>query len=230
MGRGTELHLYEEILLIALRREKGTSASGMVAFALGGALLADLSLAGRIAIEPGKKHLVDVTGREPVGDPLLDEALEKIASAKRRASAQRWVMRLAQLKHLTRRAAVQLCRRGILREDEDKVLLFFTRRIYPESDPRAEREIVERLQRAVFTETPDLDRRTVLLISLAHAVDLLKRVLDRKRLKKRKARIRAIVNGEVAGGAARDAVAQATAAAMVAVMAGVTAASNAARH
>jgi len=38
----------------------------------------------------------------------------------------------AELKNLKHRIATQLCKRGILQAAEDKVFLFFTRKIYPE--------------------------------------------------------------------------------------------------
>ena len=55
MVANDELHLYEEIMLLALRDEEGTVASGtMYNYAVGGALLAELLLEQRLRIEePG---------------------------------------------------------------------------------------------------------------------------------------------------------------------------------
>jgi hypothetical protein len=39
--------------------------------------------------------------------------------------------------------------RGVLREEVDRVLWLFRRRIYPEVDPGPERELLQRLRRAV---------------------------------------------------------------------------------
>jgi Golgi phosphoprotein 3 len=213
------LFLHEEILLLALRDVEGTIASGgtMYQYSIGAALLAELLLSRRIEVEQsGKKKLVNLVSPSPLGEPLIDECLKKVGSAKRRAVLQTWVSRFAGVKNLKHRVARQLCRRGILRADEDKVLLLFTRKIYPEINPGPERELIERLRRAIFTDTRDIDPRTVVLLSLANSTGLLKIVFDKKKLKDRKARIKQIVNGEITGKAATEAIQAMQAAVMVA--------------
>jgi len=150
---------------------------------------------------------VNVQGDEPVGDPLIDECLAKMERAKRRASLGTWVSRLAGTKKLRQKVARQLCNRGILRADEKSILFIFSQKVYPEVDPAPEREIVERLRSAIFGDNDDLDARTVVLVSLATASDLLRSVFGRKELRSRKARIERIVNGEAAGRATREVIA-----------------------
>ncbi len=212
------LFLHEEILLLALRDEEGTIASGtMYQYAIGAALLAELLLSKRIEVEQsGKRKLVNLVSPSPLGEPLIDECLEKVSSAKRRAVLQTWVSRFAGVKNLKHRVAQQLCRRGILRADEDKVLLIFTRKIYPEVNPEPEKELIERLRHAIFTDTRDIDPRTVVLLSLANSTGILKVVFDKKKLKGRKARIKQIVDGEITGKAATEAIQAMQAAVMVA--------------
>ena len=96
--------------------------------------------------------------------------------------------------------------------------MIFTRKIYPEVDPAPEQELMKRLRRAVFTDAREVDPRTVVLVSLAHAADLLKIVFDKKELRGRKARIEKVVNGEVTGKAAKAAIEAMQAAMMVAVV------------
>lgn len=214
------LFLHEEILLLALRDEEGTIASGtMYQYAIGAALLAELLLSKRIEVEQsGKRKLVNLISQSPLGEPLIDECLEKVGNAKRRAVLQTWVSRFASVKNLKHRVARQLCRRGILRADEDKVLLIFTRKIYPEVNPGPERELIERLRHAIFTDTRDIDPHTVVLLSLADSTGLLKIVFDKKKLKGRKTRIKQIVDGEITGKAATEAIQAMQAAVMVAVI------------
>ena len=97
-------------------------------------------------------------------------------------------------------------------------MLVFTRRIYPETDPRPEQEIVERLRGAIFTDIRDVDPRTVVLVSLADSAGILKVVFDKKELKARKHRIEQVVNGELMGRAAKDAIQAVQAAVMVATI------------
>ena len=207
MPAQTDLFLHEELMLLALRDEEGTIAAGsMYHYAIGGAVLAELLLHKRVEVEEPKKRLVNLISADPLGDPLIDECLDRINSAKRRESAQTWVSRFAGIKNLKHRVAEQLCRRGILRPEESKVLLAFSRRTYPEANPQPERELIERLRRAIFTDTEDLDPRTVVLVSLANGTGMLESVFDRKELKSRKGRIEEMISGEMAGEAAKAAV------------------------
>ena len=217
MGAQNTLYLHEEVMLLALRDEEGTIAPGtMYQYAIGGAILAELLLAGRISVEQSKKKLVNIATPRAFGEALIDECFERISSAKRRASLQSWVSRFAGVKNLKHRVAEQLCRRGILRVEEDKVLLLFTRKIYPEINPEPERQLIGRLRRAIFTDAGDVEPRTVVLVSLADSAGLLKVVFDKKKLRGRKKRIEQIINGEVTGKAAKEAIQAMQAAVMVA--------------
>ena len=212
-----DLYLHEEIMLLALRDKEGTIAPGtMYQYAIGGAILAELLLSKRIGVDESKKKLVNMVDANPLGEPLIDECLEKISGAKRRASLQTWVSRFAGVKNLKHRVAEGLCRKGILRADADKVLLIFTRKIYPEINPEPEKKLIERLRRAVFTDTINIDPRTVVLVSLASSAHILPAVFDKKKLKARKKRIEQIINGEVTGKAAKEAIEAMQAAVMVA--------------
>jgi hypothetical protein len=214
------LTLHEEVLLLALRDKEGTIATGTnYRFAIGGAVLAELLMENRIGIETvKKKKFVKITDPKSTGNELLDECIERIKNSKRRQTLQSWVSRFANIKNLKNRVAGQLCDRGILRADEDKVLLIFTRRIYPERNPVPEKKLIERLRRAIFAGGKQLDPRTVVLISLAKSADLLRVVFEKRRLKERKERIEQIVNGEMTGKAAKEAIEAMHAAVMVAVI------------
>ncbi len=208
-GDSRTCYLYEELMLLALRDKQGTMYSGVnFEFAFGAAVLAELLLANRISVEETKKKLVNLVSAEPLGDPLIDECLAKVQTAKRRASLRTWVSRFTRVKQIKRRVAERLCQRGILRTDEDKVLLVFTRKTYPELAPKIERELVARLKKAIFGASRDLDPHTAVLISLAHHTGVLKKVFDKKRLKERKDRIKTITSGELAGKAAQEAIAE----------------------
>jgi hypothetical protein len=232
MYQSERLDLHHELLLLTLKDEEGVPEFGSnYTFGLGGAMLAELLLRERIEVEEDRRRkflkLLDPT---PVGDPALDAALLKMAAAKRRATLQTWVSRLAtqNLKHVV---AGELCRRHVLRADEDKVLLIFTRKIYPELDPRPEREIVQRLRDAIYRDGSDVDPRTAILVSIANAANVLKNVFPKRELKQRKARIRKISEGEATGAATRQAVQAAqTAAAMAAIMPALIAASTTTTH
>jgi hypothetical protein len=215
-----DLKLHEELLLLALRDEQGTveARAGSHRYALAGAILAELLLAERLQIDDGKKKLVSVRSAKPLGDEVLDEVLGKIADSKPR-KAQDWVGRLCMLKRLRHRIAEGLCRRGVLKDSEDTVLLFFSRKVYPTIDPRPEHALRDRMHAAIFGERRDLDARTAIVVALAHATGMLGIHLDRRKLKERKARIESIANGELVSAATREAIEAAQQAVMAAVIA-----------
>lgn len=204
------LRLHEEVMLLSLRGKKGTIEMGAWYHqAVGGAVLAELALDGRVRFAPrGRKSLVKVVSQERVGDMLVDEWLGRIAADEKTRQVGHWVAKIAGTKDLKGRIARGLARRGVVRVDEDKVLLLFTREVYPELDPEPERELRERLRAAVLEERGEVDPRTSVLLSLMKGTGLLELVFDKRERKAKKARIEAIVNGEACGKAARDLVAQ----------------------
>lgn len=226
MKHRTDLYPHEQLMLLALRDDKGTleSKASMHSYALGGALLAELGIQERISIDDTKKAMVDVVDRRPLGEPVLDDCLERVVTAKRRARASAWVQRFANLKRLRHRVAAGLCRQGILRDDEDTVLLVFTRKVYPTIDPRPERELLEKLRGAVLGDAPTIAPEVALVVAVAHASGLLAAHFDKDSLKRRKHRLEAIADGDLAGAATKQAVRAAQQAAMAAVSAATTAA------
>lgn len=213
------LHLHEETLLLALRNDRGTVAGGvMYQQAVGGAILADLILHGRIrVVTEGRSTYAVVQDRSPMGDAVLDECLRRVDTASRRGKLRTWVQRFAGMRQLKHRVAAGLVDKGVLREDAATVLLLFTRRIYPELDPTRERQIVERLQTAIFSDRAVADPRTATLVAIAHHAGLLKANLDRARLRARRDRIRSIIAGDAIGKATKQAIDAAHAAVVAAI-------------
>ena len=215
-----ELHLYEEIMLLSLRDKEGTIHFGVhYPFALAGAIVAELLLKGKIAVETDRRrNFIAVVDGSPLGDPILDEILSKMGSARRRQQVQPWVRRIANMPGLKHRAAAGLVRKRILKMEEDKVLLIFRRKLYPEIDPRPEQRIVDRIHKAVFTDQRDIDPHTLVLIAISDSTGLLRSNFDRKKLRERKRRIKNIVSGSLVGKATREAVEAMQAAVMVAAI------------
>lgn len=221
-----DLYLHEEIVLLALNDRKGTFYMRNYLPAISGALFAELLLSDRIQIE-GKRKLVNLLSREAFGDPLIDEILEKIAGAKRRAALQTWIQRISTTSKLAHRAAQGLCRRNILREDEHQVLLLFKQKRYPEIDHGAEQRLIWKLHEAIFGISMEIEPRVVVLLALANAADLLNISFDRKELKEKRKRIKSIVNGDLIGEATKEAVEAVQAAIVAATMVPIIAATAA---
>lgn len=229
MKPGTDLGVHEALILLVLRDDEGTVEAGeMYVYALGGAIMAELLLRERIRVdkrkprEPGiinwfshaftEKNLIDVASDEPTGDGVLDGCLERIAGSKRRASLQTWVSRFASTRELRHDIARDLCARDVLREDEGKVLWFFSRRVYPEVDPGPERKLLDEMREAIFGEAPVIQPRTAILVSLCESAGLLGGIFGKKEIKGRKTRIVQITSGNLLGEATKGAIEAAQAA------------------
>jgi hypothetical protein len=214
------LSLHEQVALLALRNDRGTVPGNvMYAQAAGAALLAELLLRNRLRSVDNPRgaeapRLVEVADSSSSGDELLDECLRKVCDAKRRSSLTTWVQTFARLKRLHARIAARLVQKGVLKAEEIRFLGLFKQQVYPEFDPRWEREIVARLGRAIDSDVPLDDGRTAVLLAIAHPAGLLVNHFDKPKLKARKARIEAIGRGEAVGQATSEAI-QATQVAMV---------------
>jgi hypothetical protein len=199
------MHLYEELMLLSLRDNEGTIETGAWYHqAVAGAILAELLLQKRIYVGEHKDAVVELLDYTPVGDPLMDECLEQVRDEEKPRSLAKWLSRFSNIHDLKHRVAAGLVQRGILRADEDKVLLIFTRKIYPEIDHVPERELIDRLRSAVFEDAPVLDPRTIVLVALAHRTGLLAVTFGRKELKPRKERLDRIASGELIGKVAKE--------------------------
>jgi hypothetical protein len=105
-----------------------------------------------------------------------------------------------------------LCLRGILRKDDRRVLLVFSRRAYPTVNPGPERELVARMRRAIFDEAGLADPRTAIAVSLASNADLLRQLFDKKELKAKKRKIEELTRSSEVSRATKEAIEAARAA------------------
>ena len=83
------------------------------------------------------------------------------------------------------RTATGLCWRGILRPDDVRSWLFFTRRVYGIVDPEPRRRLLERLGECVFGDAAPPDTETGILVALADAGGILRIHFTGKRLRDR---------------------------------------------
>lgn len=214
------LRLYEEILLLELNDDKGTTPiDSYLKTEMAGAILAELVMIGAVTIDDDKKKRVHrVPGAKRLDDPILHEAHTLVKEASKAKTAQHWIQKFAGFKHLKNRVARQLVKKGVLKERTDKVLFLFTRTIYPESNPGPEKELRSRLDRAIFTDTDEVTAETIVILALVHATGLIKKLFDKKALKPRKQRIKDLTSGHLVGKATREAVEAVQAAIMVATI------------
>ena len=221
------IRLYQAVMLLALSEERGTMNGAYVEYATAAALLSELLMHERIAIETDNKNKVLVMDDSSTDDALLDEALDQIKAAKRQRKLQDWVQKLGQLKDLKHKVAQSLVDAHIVAAEKEKVLWLFERRVYPELNPEPEQQIREAMRSAVMSDD-EVEPRVAILVALANSAKLLPQVFTKQELKQRKKRIEQLEKGEMVSAAAKQAVAAIEAAVMVAaIMPAITAASTA---
>ncbi|GLX02208.1 hypothetical protein Misp02_62940 [Microtetraspora sp. NBRC 16547] len=205
----------EEVLLLAYREDTGKPQIGSVELdaAVAGAILAELAVNGRIDLDGKKVVAKDAT---PLGDEELDAALARIAGDARERKPEWWVGKLDSRK-LRGRLLSRLAGRGVLSEEQTRILGIFPSTRYPELDPAPEREIRQRVESVLGGADPD--ERTAVLIAVLHAAKLDRKAFPdapRKRFKE-------IAEGEWAGAAVKKTIASIHAAVMTVTIAAATA-------
>ncbi len=156
--------LVEDTLLLLFQPDSGTIAGENILFyVLGGAVLADLALAGRVEVERGLSTRVRAAGAGEAPDPLLQPALSSLSE-----KAQDIQTVLAGSGPLLRGPVLdRVVARGDLQRTEGKVLRFFpTTKITLASDRRAS---LIRNVRAALVDGEEPSARTAASIALLSA-------------------------------------------------------------
>jgi Golgi phosphoprotein 3 len=188
-----QLTLADEIVVLMLRDDTGTmkpACAGYANIAIAGGVLMELALLGRIDTDLTSLFIVD---RKPVGDALLDRALEQISAEPDKRPSTWWIERLGlHGDDLLRTVLARLVEAGILRVEDRQFLWMFSRRAYPKNTGREEREAKARLLSIVFNDSVP-DPRDTLLLSLADSSGVLSELLSPDELRKASSRIARVV-------------------------------------
>ncbi len=200
------LTMPEEILLLMLDDETGRlqeRAAPSGDFAIAGAVLAELALAGRIDTDPTRLY---VTNPAPTGDALQDRALAQIAAATDTQDSRHWIETLAADADEYREALfARLVSKGILKRVEGRFLWVFPERRYPVISDKEEREVKARIMGVLFNdEIPD--PRDSMLIGLCRAGGLFTLLLSSTELDRVQPRIDAVADLEELNRSLADAI------------------------
>ncbi len=184
-----KLSMPEELLLLMLDDETGRlqeRAAPSGDYALAGAVLAELALAGRIDSDPNRLWVTNTT---PTGDALLDGVLAQIAASKEQMDSKHWIETLGADADSYRETLFQrLVAKGVLRQEEGRFLWVFPERRYPAVSGKEEREVKARIFAVLFNdEIPE--PRDALLIGLCRAAGLFSLFLAPHELDRVQARI-----------------------------------------
>jgi hypothetical protein len=191
--------LLEELALLSHESANGR-ASTYLDLGLGGAVLYELALAGRIGLDGKKVRVLDPT---PTGDPLLDSRLAAIAADKPR-SPHAVVARTAKGLLTTVRDA--LVASGALRHERTTSLRIFTVNRYWSNARNATADARTRLTSAARNGRA-FDDRTQALLSLVAAVRLEKAIFPDRQTRPSRKEIKAFAEAHWVGAATRRAIA-----------------------
>ncbi len=183
------LSFAEEIFLLALDDEAGTlrPISGLaLGEALVGAVLMDLALMNRIDTDPKILRVVDGA---PTGDAFLDAFLHKMQQAAGPHPISHWLAVLSgQAGRIQESVLSHLIGKGILKQENRKILWVFEVRRYPMINNREYKEVKSRLRELILSD--DLpDPRDAVLISLVNACRLFDVIFTAQELEKVRPRI-----------------------------------------
>ncbi|MEU6481276.1 GPP34 family phosphoprotein [Streptomyces sp. NPDC047017] len=160
----------EQILLLSLDDTTGQARQQPQAeYVTAAAALLELERAGRIRAEGDRLTVVDAT---PLDDPALDPVLARLAAGDtggtrdgQRDEIQKWIFALRREAFTAARQA--LLDKGVLREEQRRVLGLFRTSRYPEADGSVEAEL-RRVLAEVLVEGREPDARTAGLVVLLH--------------------------------------------------------------
>jgi hypothetical protein len=163
----------EEIFLLSLDDSRGVVKpipAFALDYALGASLLMELALCNRIDTD---LTTLKVTSTEPTGNPLLDDTLRKLQEKPEPQLTSFWLKQLTQRnEQLVERVLDQLIRKGILKQENRRILWVFEVHRYSLLNDCDVKEVRTRLRELILSdEIPD--PRDVMLISLGKACRLL---------------------------------------------------------
>jgi len=165
--------LPEEIVLLTLDDESGDALgrTGMAAgLALAGAVLMELSLAGRV---DNDGHRLILHSGTPTGEPVLDDSLRLLALET--PADSRGALMLLLREAASRRATVldSLVAAGLLRRERGGFLRLYAER-YPKIPGRAETDEVRARLRALVAGDDIPEPRDALLLGLVRSAGLIR--------------------------------------------------------
>ena len=167
---------------------------------MAGAIIADLTLEGRIDADLDSLHLIDAT---QTGDPMLDPTLEEISSEEDTFSTQYWIEKnTARSEEIVTMTLDRLSAKGIL-EFHSGGFWSLSRSVsrgktYPLADGTSQKEVRTRIL-SVILEDDIPDPRDVILICLMHTCNGFKLLLSMEDYQEKLERIEMLASMDLVG-------------------------------
>ena len=200
-----KLTVAEEIYLLALDESQGVTKrhipTSALDYALASALLMELALCDRVDTELTDDNLtiLKVTSAEPTGDTLLDDTLRELQQEPEPKLTSFWLERLTNWRgHIGELVLERLIRKGILKQENKRILWVLEVKRYPLMDDREVKEVRTRLRELILGDDIP-DAHDVVLISLGNACRLMDDLFTPKEYSLVEARIDALARLDLIG-------------------------------
>jgi Golgi phosphoprotein 3 len=194
----------EELLLLAHDEKSGNFANIqdlLMNTALAGAVLMDLAILNRLDTDVSNLVILD---RSVTGEKLLDYSLNELAALPNQTSTIDALDLLRKRgSSIEQMAIARLIERGILRQHEGRILWVFETRRYPLIDGKELQEVKRRIADLLLSDDIP-DPRDIVIIALAQACGLLRRVFSESELRSAQKRIDQIAKLDLIGQAMTD--------------------------
>ena len=190
------LTMLEEVVLLAVDEKTGGLRSTRefgTAYALVGAVLFDLALAGKIDTDT---EVIQIIDGKPTGNTTLDRVLVEMSRRRDLNTVQDWIEHIYHRKaDLEGEALASLIQQGILCHEKSKRMWVVDVERFPIVSNRHQQHVKVRLADAIRTDGIP-DTRDIMLVSIAEPCGLLGYVLDEAELNRRRERIQTLCNLE----------------------------------
>ncbi len=186
------LSLHEELLLIALKDEKGTilfTSATVLPFALLGAVLEELFLANKIDYDGSKILIID---KSSTGNKFFDKILNILPDAGDDIKLKKALLKLnKKVKDIKLKTIKHLVNKGVLREENSKVLGLFSKKTFPTLNTQPEKELRQKIRDNILKEESPEERLSA-LFGLIQISQLLEDVFNQDEIPQAKKRLKDI--------------------------------------
>jgi len=166
--------LFEELLILSIHEAKGTffgSTEDQLKPGLGGAILAELALMGRI--QTSNNHRLQLIDDSQTEDAVLNETLAALKESEKDRKFGYWINALSHRTEKFRRCIVEsLIKKGVVTLDEDRLFWVIPSPVQAETKASAKYLRIRQLRDAVLAQE-DIQTRDIVLLSLIRACGLL---------------------------------------------------------
>lgn len=167
------LALFDEVFLLSIHEDKGTviaSKEDDLGFALGGAVLAELALIGKIGLKDNQR--LEALDPNPPEDDIQAEALDRIRSEGKERKIGYWINVFSQKpEKLRKRLAKRLVQAGVVSQEDDRFQWIIPSPDSPDQNASAKYWLKNRIRELVLTSA-QAEMREIALLSLVRASGL----------------------------------------------------------